>query len=98
MRAIFNVAGMTGDLRKGLWAECGRTATYLENVMVYDTTSAHGKMFGELPKWTNDLKIFGELAVILKVKKIRAKLEDRGFPAIFVGYTDDHASGVFRFF
>ena len=65
VRSMFNAAGIDGDLRNGLWAECARTATLLENILVYDEKSAHEKFFGEVPKWTRNLHIFGEVAILL---------------------------------
>ena len=29
---------------------------------------------------------------------IKSKLTDRGYPALFVGYTDNHSSDVFKFY
>ena len=97
VRSMFNAAGLTGTLRQGLWAECARTATYLENILVYDKISSFEKFYGFCPKWTSTMRVFGEIAILYYGKKIRSKLEDRGYPAIFVGYCDDHSSNVFRF-
>jgi hypothetical protein len=74
----------------------------LEDILVgtNDTKSAIEKFDGELPKWVKNLKTFGEVAIISdeKNKKIRSKLTDRGFPALFVGYAENYAADVFEFF
>jgi hypothetical protein len=52
IRAMFNDAGIEGDFRKGLWAECTSTATYYDNIIVKkdQTKSPLELMFKETPK------------------------------------------------
>jgi hypothetical protein len=101
-RSMLNGARLTKELRDGLWAQCAKLACKLENILVgpNDTKSSMEKFDGELPKWVKNLRTFGEVAIISdeKNKKIRSKLTDRGFPALFVGYADNHAADVFEFF
>ena len=63
------------------------------------TTSPHSKMEGEPKEWFRNLRSFGEVAIVLDHanKKLKGKLEDRGFPCMFVGYSDNHAGNVYRF-
>jgi hypothetical protein len=44
------------------------------------------------------LQTFGKIGIMTKpaTKKIKAKLEDRGRPGMFVGYADNHASHVYH--
>jgi hypothetical protein len=74
----------------------------LENILCSseENKSAAEKFYGELPKWVKNLHVFGEVAIISdqKNKLIRSKLADRGFPAIFIGYSEDHAIDVLEFF
>jgi hypothetical protein len=74
----------------------------LENILCTNegNKSAIENFYGELPKWVKNLRTFGEVAIISdeKNKKIRGKLEDRGFPALFIGHSDYHSTDVFEFF
>ena len=100
VRSMLNTAGFSGSFREGLWAECARTATHLENLLHKkdDLPSSYSQFFGEIPKWMNHLRSFGEMAVVTtNGVTLRSKLRDRGVPMIFVGYTDSHAAAVFRF-
>jgi hypothetical protein len=101
-RSILNGARLTKTLREGLWAQCAKLATKLENILCgsAEDKSPAEKFYGELPKWVKKLKVFGEVAIISddKNKAIRGKLSDRGFPALFIGYPDDHSNDVFEFF
>ena len=79
VRSMMNGAGLTGSLRNGLWAEGAVTATLLENLLVYDSEtkkSSWEKFFGTVPKHVNELRIFGEMAILLQKKKIRSKLDN----------------------
>ena len=103
VRSMLNGANLTQKMRDALWAECGATATKLDNVCATDAEKdcpwqAFHKT-KEMPKWMRDLKTFGEIGIVTnhKDKKIRGKLDDRGYTAIFTGYSDDHAGGVYRF-
>jgi hypothetical protein len=101
-RSILNSARLPSWLRHGLWAQCAKHATDLENILCFqnETKTAMEKFYGVLPKWIKNMKPFGEIGVISdeKNKHIRSKLSDRGFPAIFIGYPKDHAADVFEFF
>jgi len=46
------------------------------------------------------LRTFGEIGIVSnqRNKKIRAKLEDHGFPYLFIGYPDNHAGECYRMF
>jgi len=99
-RAMLNHARLPQSIRNKLWAQCANHATDLDNVIVTDSTSLTPieKYHGSLPKWINSFRIFGEIGIVRdsKSSKFKAKLTNRGFPAMFVGYGDTtHPKGVF---
>jgi hypothetical protein len=66
VRAMMNQAGFSHELRGLLWAECVSTATVLENSMP-DTVGDEPpivKMYGSPYKWIEELRMFGEMAVL----------------------------------
>lgn len=99
-RAMLNSAQFNYHLRKLLWAQCASLATMLDVTLVSKSTnkSPHELWHGYQPTWINDLHVFGEIGIIYDSTKIKAKLDNRGFPAIFVGYPINHAKDVFQFF
>ena len=100
VRAMLNHARLPKDKRNQLWAECAGTATKLENLMcsTMSEVSPHEQFYGELPKYSRHLRVFGEIGIVSDYAnmKIRGKLADRGKPCLFVGYPENHASDVFR--
>ena len=53
--------------------------------------------YNKHPAFLKHLRTFGEIGIVADHanKKIRGKLEDRGFPCMFVGYTTNHAGNVY---
>jgi Reverse transcriptase (RNA-dependent DNA polymerase) len=100
VRAMLNAARLTRRLKNGLWTHCAKLATQLENVIVKptDNKTAAERLYGNNPNWINNLHIFGEVAMIAYRRNIKAKLVNRGYPSLFMGYSDNHAEGVFIFF
>jgi hypothetical protein len=95
---MLNGAGLTGDLRNKIWAECVMTATYLLNVIA---TRSNMKSPFELLYSTRailheELKVLGKVGVVTTKDKIQAKLANRGTPCIFVSYAENHSKGVYR--
>jgi len=70
----------------------------LENILVDENTCPYEKVHKKLPNWIINLCTFSEIGIVYDNVKIKAKLDDRGFPCLFIGYTDDHSPGVFMFF
>jgi hypothetical protein len=101
-RSMLNGAQFPKTLRDGLWAHCAKLASNLENILYGSTgkTPPSERFYGHLPKWVKSLRTFGEIAIISdsRNKEIRSKLADRGFPAIFIGYSDSHDTDVWEFF
>lgn len=99
VRYMLNKARLTSSLRNNLWAQAALVATQLENILVDDSgKTPHINLKGENPPWINHLRTFGEIAIAYDNQKIKSKLKDRGFPAMFIGYSDNHAGGVYRFY
>ena len=101
VRAMHIRAGFSLERRNEMWAETARTATALENIIPPPGTavSPFELVYGKQATYARDLRSFGEIAIILNgaEKKLKAKLKDRGTPCMFLGYSDHHASGVYRF-
>ena len=57
IRACFNYQRINGALRESLWAECIRTCTYVENILIYpdQLKSSYETMWGHLPNYANYL-------------------------------------------
>ena len=102
VRAMMKEAGLDEKMKTKLWAECVRTATILDGFLVDSSKnkSKYELFYGRESELISHLRSFGEVDIVFdyKGKKMRKKLEDRGFPAIFVGYAPDHAGDVYRMF
>jgi hypothetical protein len=98
MRAMMSAAGLNGDLRSLLWAECARTATMLDNGLCgTDDKAPVEKLYGNQYKWYSTLKELGTMAVVTTRTPNTTKLEDRGTTCNFFGYTEDHPKGTYSF-
>jgi len=93
---MFSAAGITKELRAKLWCETFKMAIDIYNITVCSPAdrTREEKWSMELPKWTMNLRCFGEVAVIKK-GGIIDKVEDKGNVAFFVGYPDNRAENVF---
>jgi hypothetical protein len=89
---MFNDAGIEGDFRKGLWAECASTATFYDNIIVKNSQnkSSLELMSNKKAKELNNLQKFGEVCNAATKSKIQGKLSDRGSVCVFVGYPCNH--------
>jgi hypothetical protein len=101
-RAMLNAAGLPKWLRDRLWAMGGRLTTLLDNIVVthHEDESPYEKWHNDLPRWMKFLRTFGEMGIVQdgKRSKIKAKLDDRGFPAMFVGYPTNHSPDVYQMY
>jgi hypothetical protein len=97
---MLNGAKFTWTLRRGLWAECARTATLYENMIVSANkpTPSYNQLYGKEAPYARNLRTFGEVGIVSDYEKIREKLSDRGKECIFVGYAMDHAADVYRMY
>jgi hypothetical protein len=91
-RYMLNADRITIPLRKGLWAHCAELSVQLENIIVKEKhqQSASEKVYGKNPKWTSNMRTFGEMDIVAchSDKKIRNKLADRGNTVMYVGYSE----------
>ena len=100
IRATLNHAGLTTDTKKRIWCECASTIIKIENILIKNKMEKcpYELMFGRMPNYVNDLRTFGEIAIVKdNGHKIKGKLSDRGMEAMFVGYSEHHAKNVYRF-
>jgi hypothetical protein len=95
---MLHSAGLKDQLRSGVWAECALTVTFLSN-----TTSIKSQeicpyqlLYGYKPRPPASLRSFGEIGIVTKKDKIQGKLNNRGTPCMFAGYSVHHAHDVFR--
>jgi hypothetical protein len=99
VRSMLNAAHLTPELRRGLWAECANTATYLDN---FDCDNEKGEPRYKLFHGNDDrrfkyLRKFGEMAIVTVRDAIQSKLTNRGVPAIYLGHATNHSMEVCRF-
>ena len=82
VRAMMNYAKFEGELRKKLGAECAKTATDLDCILIQDKNnkSNYEKMFGRNPAFLMHLRILGEMEIIMvhKQEGHKSMIEDRG--------------------
>ena len=102
VRAMLNEALLPPYLRNLLWARAASCASKIENIIVNQETdkSPHELVYGENPPWVKSMRTFGEIAILQiggTTNKVKAKLDNRGIPAMFVDYPVDHASDVYVF-
>ena len=99
MRAMLNGAKLKDVVRSELWAECANLETDISNILIKKEGEkcAYELFFGEMPKYSRNMRTFGELGIFLDKGKIKGKLTNRGNLCVFLGYGRDHGSGVFRF-
>jgi hypothetical protein len=99
IRSVINAAGFPAFLCSRLWSYAAKCVTQLENTIVNSSTmTASEKFTGSNPKWFKNLQTFGEIGITYNNQKIKGKLDNRGYPCMFIGYTEDHASNVYVFF
>lgn len=99
VRTVLNGARLPKYIRDGVWAEAAHYSTDIENIIVTATkqVSADNKFYGNTNNNIGQLRIFGEIGVVHFGKKIRAKLDDRGKPCMFLGRAPNHSSDTHRF-
>jgi transposase InsO family protein len=101
VRSTMNSAQLPWTLCNKLWDQCAKLITQLQNILISKEhgDSPYKMMHDKEPEWLNNLHKFGELAIVHDGANanIRAKLQDGGLAAIFVGYPDNHAGEVCQF-
>lgn len=101
VRSMFQGSGIEDENRQKLWAEAAQMATDLDNICSYDgKKSRYEKLFKYSPNFQNDMRIFGEMGIVLRPEpgEHHGKMKNRGTHAIFVGYSHKHATSTYRMF
>lgn len=99
VRAMMNQAGFTKEMRGYMWAECANTATLLDNNMPHNNETTPSLMlYNKQSTWVNNLKVFGEIAVIKNIQTMVGKLENKEKTVMFIGYSDLHPTNTFKFY
>jgi hypothetical protein len=99
VRAMLNEAGFNWPLRHAMWAYASLHATKLDNLLIRsDTHLSPVYMYnGQTPAWAEDLHSFGKIAIVKSTTKMKAKLANKGFPAIYLGPSVDHKGDPYVF-
>ena len=100
VRSMLNRARLPERWRTGVWAEAASTATFNENLILSKekTKPSYELFYGKEHPHGRNLRMFGEMGVVKLQRKIKGKLVNRGASCMFVGYSNDHPSDVFRMF
>jgi hypothetical protein len=71
---MLNRAGLEGELRDKIWAECVMNVTYLSIIIstILSFKSPFEFLYGEKPMLLNNLKMFGEVGVVTTKERIQA--------------------------
>ena len=89
---MLNACHLPLYLREQIWAHCAPIATLWEIMLVSnpDDKSPYELWYDKKPSWTSiNLRTFGEIGIIQDgslMGKIKSKLTNRRFPAMFIGY------------
>lgn len=98
VRAVLNAAGFTEWLRIQLWAQAAHYLTELENILYDNSYVCPYQILNRKPRWVKDLRTFGEIGIVYDNQKIKSKLRNKGYPCIFIGYSNMHADKVYKFY
>ena len=100
-RSMLNACHFSISLREQLWAHCAHLATLLDIITVDKATdkSPYELWYNKTPKWASNLRTFGEIGIVHDSArgKMKSKLTNHGFPAMFIGYPTNHSNDVFQF-
>ncbi|KAG7355197.1 hypothetical protein IV203_004553 [Nitzschia inconspicua] len=78
--------------------EAANCATDLECLLVKKTgdITPYELIYGKVAPYGPYLRTFGEIGVARDITTVKGKLDDRGSPAIFLGYAKQHTGNVYR--
>ena len=93
-----NSANIPKSERKKLWMEFVNTHTLIENSLVTELKSkpSHESFHKEKVDWIPHMRKFGEMGISKDHKTVKKKLDNRGIPVMFLGYSEDHAPDTYR--
>jgi hypothetical protein len=98
---MLNACHLPIHLRQKLWAHTAHLATLLDIILVknHKDRSPYELWYNKIPLCSSNLRTFGGIGIIQDgaLEKIKSKLTNRGFPAIFIGYPPNHSNDVFQF-
>jgi hypothetical protein len=84
-----------------LWAHTAHLPTLLDIILVknHKDKSPYELWNNKISPWSSNLRTFGEVGIVQDgaLGKIKSKLTNRGFPAIFISYPPNHSHDVFQF-
>jgi hypothetical protein len=100
-RSMLNACHLPIYLREQLWAHTAHLATLLDIILVnnHKDKSPYELWYNKIPLWSSNLRTFGEIGITQDgaLGKIKSKLTNRGFPAMFIGYPPNHSNDDFQF-
>jgi hypothetical protein len=93
-RALMSAANVPLKIRYKVWTMAFQHATDLDGLIVITigrrTATRYEHWCGQLPRWVNHLRTWGE-AVTVKIKTdTTPKIADRGIQCMFVGHAKEH--------
>ena len=95
---MLNRAKLPKNMRDKLQAEAENIARKLDVIVSHTKGKEcpYKQVYLKLPKYVNNLCIFGEVGIItIRSGKIKAKLDDCGVPGLFTGYPDNYSLDSF---
>ena len=102
VQAMLNYINIEGDIRKSLWAECGKSTIDLDGILYRKNQmeNSYSKMFKKNPGFISHLRIFREIGIVLTHKQIgyKSKISDKGKEAFFVGYVTEDSGDIYRIY
>ena len=94
-------ANLTQSSQGDFWAEAVATANYHEDLVIKAGRQVPAlEAWTGLPvnKWVNRLVEFGRIGIVHKNEKKAKKMDEKGYPALMVGYAMNHGPGTYRMF
>jgi hypothetical protein len=99
VRAMLNEAEFIWPLRHDMWAYASLHATKIDNLLIRPGTHLSPVYMydGHPPEWAEHLHYFGKIAIVKSTTKMKAKLANKVFPAIYLVPSVDHKGDTYDF-
>jgi hypothetical protein len=96
---MLNEAEFNWPLRHAMWAYASLHATKQDNLLIRpDTHLSPVYMYnGQTPEWAEHLHSFGKIAIVKSTTKMKAKLANKDYPAIYLGPSVDNKGDTYVF-
>ena len=92
-------ANVPMEARYKIFPKAFETATDLDNLVIKEingvTQTRIEHFCGDLPRYANKLRTWGEAGTVTVKKKGMPKIADRGITCMFVGYAKQHGTDVY---